>query len=270
VSYWIKVYSRAELGFPALDRASGKESSARFKEIPLSARFRISSPKAPSRRRRRRRSKVAARVGARYTRARARARSACVYIADDCGGTRPESCLAPVNNAGRGNGAISAHLLLNVRFAALPPSNSRSPPRHPPPAFPARIHLCAFATQPSRPGSAACYGPGCCHPDCSLLGGLRAVAGVGRSRDPRHNSSFRAASLVDEVVLLGLRIFRLGCAPSWLPFLKTGCAPTTLGAQLDVELVRCEGGTLVESSSKLEICQRERAVDDHVRFAERS
>jgi len=223
-------------------------------------------------------------VGARYTReraaassraytcrdvkarARARARSACVYNADDCGGTRPESCLAPVNNAGRGNGAISAHLLLNVRFAALPPSNSRSPPRHSPPAF----HLCAFATQPSRPGSAACYGPGCCHPDCSLLGGLRAVAGVGRSCDPRHNSSFRAASLVDEVVLLGLRIFRLGCAPSWLPFLKTGCAPTTLGAQLDVELVRCEGGTLVESSSKLEICQRERAVDDHVRFAERS
>ena len=31
--------------------------------------------------------------------------------------------LYPVNNASRGNGAISAHLLLNVRFAAptLPP-----------------------------------------------------------------------------------------------------------------------------------------------------
>lgn len=57
----------------------------------------------------------------RHTRAR---------IARATAAERGQRVASPVNNAGRGNGAISAHLLLNVRFAVLPP---RVPPR----AYPA-------------------------------------------------------------------------------------------------------------------------------------
>lgn len=39
-----------------------------------------------------------------------------------------QSCLAPVNNADRGNGAISAHLLLNVRSGVHPPVPTTSLP----------------------------------------------------------------------------------------------------------------------------------------------
>jgi len=148
VSYWIKVYSRAGLGSqrsiaragrnPRIFRAFQRDPLvSALQDLRAQGSFQTTTPTT----------KVAARVGARYTReraaassraytcrgvkARARARSACVYNADDCGGTRPESCLAPVNNAGRGNGAISAHLLLNVRFAALPPFPLPPVPAHP-------------------------------------------------------------------------------------------------------------------------------------------
>lgn len=166
-----------------------------------------------------------------YTRAR-------VLNADDCGGTRPESCLASVNNAGRGNGAISAHLLLNVRFAALPP------PRHHPPwsppsaprgstfalrATPLDTHpplLLLSACHPpilSRPESALCYTARVAATLTALLGGLRAVAGIGRPCDPYHTSLFHGASFVGtvgvfflETMSISARLRALSRLPSFL------------------------------------------------------
>lgn len=60
-----------------------------------------------------------------YARVRARTRDYTwhirAHIARATAAERGQRVASPVNNAGRGNGAISAHLLLNVRFAVLPP-----------------------------------------------------------------------------------------------------------------------------------------------------
>jgi len=55
-------------------------------------------------------------------------------IAQATAAERGQRVASLVNNAGRGNGAISAHLLLNVRFTVLSPRVS--PRAHPAPSFP--------------------------------------------------------------------------------------------------------------------------------------
>lgn len=118
-------------------------------------------------------------------------------IARTTAAERGQRVASPVNNAGRGNGAISTHLLLNVRFAVLPP---RVPPRVPIKRLLPRSPLptTSYSPRATHLYPALNLHPGYCHPDCSLLGGRRG-AGVDRPCDPRHTSLFHGVSFVETV-----------------------------------------------------------------------